>query len=549
MGDANSLPNPPYFNFRDAALRHLKTVLLRILRRSQEFLNSQRLPYAANKVCQLYLGQANPTYLAGCRRVLRSRLMLNPNQLKHFLQTGVGAFVLQCLEPFFQISDEIVLQDLILQIAADPDGLSLLSFLRCHPDLFRVNLDYLLLTANRVSSLLQATERAIAAIENLSKAEALIDREADFADLPDLQQSGPFTVGQSTFVVECSSQRNLSVVYYYPQDCLSGSIPVVIQSHGLASSPEDLAEYAQHLASYGYFVAAPQHTGSDVNYAREMLAGRSPNVFAPSDFVHRPQDISALLDMLERSNPTQFEGRLNLKAVGIMGYSFGSHTAFALGGAEIDFETLAAACDRIQHLNTSLLLQCQALELSRSSYRLRDPRVQAILAMEPLGSEMFGSQGIGQIRVPVLLIAGSHDFVTPLVLEQARIFRWLTSPHRYLAVMQGRSHLRDVQRLVQQLELQISLSPQPPLSSTSTASIPSDSYTKALSLAFFNQHLQPGIQATSPLSAAYAASLSHPPHNLWLISDRSSSQLHQTLQQIYDELLIERDFGMVSNFV
>jgi predicted dienelactone hydrolase len=546
MGDANSLPNPPYFNFRDAAFRHLKAALLGILRQSQGFLNSKRLPYAANRVCQLYFGQTHPTYLAGCRHVLRSRLMLNPKQLKHFLQTGVGDFILQWLEPFFQVSDEIALQDLILQIAADPDGLSLLSFLRCNPDLFRVNLDHLLLTANRVSSLLQATEKAIAAIENLSKVEALVDREADFANLPDLQQPGPFRVGQSTFVVECSPQRNLSVVYYYPQDCLNGSIPVVIQSHGLASSPEDLAECAQHLASYGYFVAAPQHIGSDVNYAREMLAGRSPNVFSPSDFVHRPQDISALLDTLERCNSTQFEGRLNLKAVGVLGYSFGSYTAFALGGAEIDFEKLATECDRIQHLNTSLLLQCQALELPRASYSLRDPRVQAILAMEPLGSELFGAQGVGQIRVPVLLIAGSHDFVTPLVLEQARIFLWLTSPHRYLAVMQGRSHLRDVQRLIQQLELQIRLSPQPRLSSPATASTLADSYIKALSLTFFNQHLQPGMQATSLLSAAYAAALSHPPHNLWLISDRSSSQLHQTLQQIHDELLV-RDLGVASN--
>lgn len=547
MGYINSRFNPPSFNFPDAAFRHLKTALLGILRQSQGFLDSKRLPYAANRVCQIYFGQANPTGLAGCRRVLRSRLMLNPKQLKHFLQTGVGTSVLQWLEPFFRIPDEIALQDLILQIAADPNGLSVLSFLQHNPELFRINLDHLLRTANRVSSLLQATERTIATIENLSKAEALMDIEADFANLPDLQQPGLFRVKQSTLVVERSQQRNLYVFCYYPQDCLSDSIPVVIQSHGLASSPEDLAEYAQHLASYGYFVATPQHTGSDVSYAREMLAGRSPHVFAPSDFVHRPQDISALLDALERCNLTQFEGRLNLKAVGVLGYSFGSYTAFALGGAEIDFEKLAGACDRIQHLNTSLLLQCQALALPRSSYSLRDSRIQAILAMEPLGSELFGSQGIGQIRIPVLLIAGSHDLVTPLVLEQARIFLWLTSSHRYLAVMQGKSHLRDVQQLVQQLELQISLVPQPRPSPTPTAPIPFDSYTKALSLAFFNQHLQQGIQPTFPLSAAYAASLSRPSHNLWLISDRSSHPLHQTLQQINDELLTEQDFGTAAN--
>lgn len=547
MGYVNSPTNPPQPNFRDVAFRRLKIVLAEVLRRSQGFLDSKRLPYVANRVCQVYFGQASPTYVASCRRILRTRLILNPKQLKHFLQTGLGTHLLRWLKPFFQVPDEQVLQDLILQLASDPEGLSVLSVLQYKSNLLQVNSDQVLVTANRVHTLLQATEKAIAAIETLATTEALTDTEENFSALPNVQQPGPFRVKQFTMLLERRQQRTLPVFCYYPEDCLNSSIPVVIQSHGLASSPEDLADYAQHLASYGYFVAAPQHMGSDVRYAQEMLAGRSPHVFAPSDFVDRPQDISALLDKLEHCNETQFEGRLNLKAVGVLGYSFGSYTAFALGGAEMGFEQLADVCGQLPNLNTSLLLQCQALELPRSSYQLQDNRVQAILAMEPLGSELLGPQGLGQIRVPILMIAGSHDLVTPFVVEQARIFLWLKSRDRYLAVMQGKSHLRDGQRLAQQLDLQIHLSPQLSQVSTAGTSMPFDRYTKALSLVFFNQYLGPNLgpnlgqsfDSTPPLTAAYAASLGHSPHNVWLISQRSSAQLRQFLQQMNHELLAE----------
>jgi len=545
MGYADSPPNPPSSNFREAALNRLKTLLVQVLRRSQDFLDSKKLPYAANKVCQVYFGQAHPRYMSGCRRVLRSRLILNPKQLQNFLQSRLGLHLLQWLEPFFQVPDETVFSDLLLQMAADPDGLSLLSFLRCSPETFRVNAEHLLSTANRVNLLLEATEKAIATVRDLAEAEAE-DDSTDFADLPDFQQPGPFEVMQFTMTVERSHREDLQVFCYQPQGYLASSIPVVVQSHGLASSPEDLAEYARHLASYGYFVAAPQHRGSDANYAREMLAGRSPDVFDPMDFIHRPQDVSALLDALEQQNETQFEGRLNLTEVGILGYSFGSYTAFALGGAAIDFGRLEGACDRVHHPNTSLLLQCQALGLPHSDYPLRDERIQAILAMEPLGSELFGAQGLKQIQAPVLLIAGSHDVVTPMVLEQARIFLWLASQPRYLTVMQGKSHLRDTQRLVQQLQLQIQLSPAPPRLASPIESMPFDPYTKALSLAFFNQHLR-GINP--PLSAVYGASLSRPPYNLWLMSDRSSSPFYEALQHINDELLAELEFGTESDFM
>ncbi|MBD1910493.1 MULTISPECIES: alpha/beta hydrolase [unclassified Leptolyngbya] len=537
MGYVDSPPDSPSSSFREAAFNRLKVLILRALRRSQEFFDSKKLPYVANQVCQVYFGKSDPQYLSSCRRILRSRVELNPKQLQYFLQTGLGGYLLQWLAPFFHLSDDAI-AEVLLQLAADPDGLSLLSILRYGPNALQVNVDHLLMTTNRVRLLLEVTEKAIATIGELAEAEAILDAVVDASVLSALQQPGPWAVQAYDLVVERGSRGTMRVICYQPQDCDNSSIPVVIQSHGLASNPEDLAEYAHHLASHGYFVAAPQHPGSDSVYAREMLAGRSPEVFEQAEFIHRPHDISALLDELEQRNKSQFGDRLNLTSVGVLGYSFGAYTTFALAGAELHFEALENTCHiHVRHPhNPSLLLQCQALRLPRHIYNLRDPRVQAILAMEPLGSEMFGAEGMAHIQIPVLFIAGSHDAVTPLVLEQARLFQWLTAPHRYLALMQGKSHLRDLQRLVQQLELHIKLLPPTLPLATTQEPTPFDTYTNVLSLAFFNQHLHSGVPLTPTLSATFAAALSQPPLGLSLISDRSSSQLQTLLQELNETL-------------
>ena len=75
-------------------------------------------------------------------------------------------------------------------------------------------------------------------------------------------------------------------------------------------------------------------------------------------------DISFLLNELEQLNKYQLQGQLNLEKVGIFGHSFGASTAFALAGAEINFNQLQQDCGpQMEILNMSLLLQCRALEL------------------------------------------------------------------------------------------------------------------------------------------------------------------------------------------
>lgn len=526
---------------KQTVLKQLKTLFINFLRRSQGFLAAQTLPHLADKACKVYLGEAHQMHQARCRRILKSTLELDPVQLHRFFHTTLGEMLLSWGERFFYLpghpddARKQALKTLLLQMAADPEGVSLLSFMRRF-DTLQFNLDQVILTAKRVDLLVKETAATLDILRSLADTEAATSPKLDTSQCPDLRQPGPFTVLQYTLMLDRSrdtattqaSSPPLEVLCYQPDPWPTQPVPIVIQSHGLASSPEDLELYAQHLTSHGYFVVAPWHSGSDARQVRDMLEGKSQDLFRAEEFLDRPLDISYVLDQLEQRNETQFEGRLNLEAIGVMGYSFGAYTAFALAGADIHFESLEQAC-RLPwgDPNLSLLLQCQALGLPRQTYNLQDPRIRAVVSLDAVGSEIFGTEGIGQIQTPVLLLASSHDVAAPLVFEQVRLFQGLTICDRYLAVMQGKAHIRNLQRLTESLNLRVKLLPSRP---TVLVETPFDQYINALSLTFFDQHLDHGRNIGPGLTARYADALSQDPFQLWLVSAASSQSLREQLQ-------------------
>lgn len=531
----------------------LKSKLLRLVvncsRWGKELLTSKKLPLIARKTCEIYLNRDDAVLQKQCQHVLRTKIQLNPEQVHQFLHTSVGASLLDWFRRFFHWSHyqnpQETLTNLILQMATDSEGVSLLTALRYRPESLEVNLDHLLFTVKRVEWLLKTTRLMTEIVSELAQAESSADGQP-FNTMPDLRQAGAWQVSQTvlTFAGRVESHtleeypNPLQVTCYAPHPWPTEPVPVIIQSHGLASSPADveLHLYAHHLASHGYFVASPQHSGSDVQQVRQMLQGKASEVFKFSEFINRPTDISYLLDQLSL-DPT-WSDRLNLNQVGVMGHSFGAYTALALAGAIIQFEGLEQVCTLPNpEPNLSLLLQCQALTLPRQFYQLRDERVKAVMSLDSVGGEVFGANGLAQIRVPVMLLSGSHDVTAPLVLEQLRIFRGLTTAHQYLALMCGKSHLRNIHRFIKTLDLDFAWSFPSPSPEESTSSI--EETIQALSVAFFDAYLRPERSNSGYLSAAYGQYVSREPYTCWLISDRAKSALDEKLRAIEEEYLAE----------
>jgi predicted dienelactone hydrolase len=106
--------------------------------------------------------------------------------------------------------------------------------------------------------------------------------------------------------------------------------PVIVISHGLGSDRTSFEYLAQHLASYGFAVAVPEHPGSSAEQLRSLLAGRAKTVAEPNEFINRPLDIKYLLNQLARLDASNSSFQLNLQQVGVIGQSFGGYTALAL---------------------------------------------------------------------------------------------------------------------------------------------------------------------------------------------------------------------------
>lgn len=393
--------------------------------------------------------------------------------------------------------------------------MTLLNFLKTFPTRqLRVNSNRIFDVRKSVENLIVTTDAVVAEIERKAEEEIQSEPDIDYDRLPDIREPGEraFTTKQIE-LVDRDRDRRFYVDLYIPEHQKNEKLPILIISHGLASHPEHFTRGGSILASHEFFVAIPQHPGSDLQHLQALLTGREFEVFERLEFINRPLDIQFLIDELERRNASEFGDRLNLEAIGVGGHSFGGYTALALAGATIDFTILEQQCQQILGAaDIALRLQCRALSLKPEEYEaqtLHDLRVKAIYILNPV-SRLFGRSGMEKIDIPVLIAGGDSDPVTPLISEQVQPFTWLTTPHKYLCLLYGSSHTEQLTKLTMSLVPQVGelVEPDPQIVGT---------YIRALAVAFFNVHLLNKDSYQPYLTAAYSHSITVFPYTLNLI--------------------------------
>ena len=439
---------------------------------------------------------------------------------------------------------------LILAAADQENGLTLLNVLKKYPTSgIRISLGRSLEISRELGGLVEESQRATRTLERAAKLQAESEPQIDWNLQPDLRRSGLYTWNvRSLELNDPTRSRRFPVDLYLPQYslkdlgarepdelelepdasnsdvsnsdasnsdvsnvALSGAnpslepqsesrspvrFPLIVLSHGLGSDRTAFVYLAEHLVSHGFAVAVPEHPGSSAAQFDALIRGRAAEVSEPQEFLDRPLDITYLLDALADNDA--LSPALDLDNVGVIGQSFGGYTALALGGAQLNLEQLQKDCAKLgRSWNVSLALQCRALVVADGSEQLRDERVKAVMALNPLTGSVFGEAGLSKLDVPAFVWASDSDTVAPALLEQIRPFRGIQGSDRYFALLVGGTHFSFVEEGEIPLPVQIA---GPDL-------LVARRYAKATSLAFFNTYLNDSLVSADYLSSRYAQSI------------------------------------------
>lgn len=207
--------------------------------------------------------------------------------------------------------------------------------------------------------------------------------------------------------------------------------PVVAFSHGNTGMRYQSYFFAEYLASHGYIVIAPDHVGNTVFDNDES---RKPELI-----LRRPEDISDSIDWLFDSE--DFKDCIDPDAgYAMSGHSFGGYTTIAISGATLDTEATAEFCANPTGGTWLCDHVAEIAEVYGSGEHDRfDDRIWAGIPMTPAALETLIG-GIETVSVPMMVLGGSKDTLTPMGTVVTPIFEHLQSSSRIQGEILGAGH-------------------------------------------------------------------------------------------------------------
>jgi predicted dienelactone hydrolase len=197
--------------------------------------------------------------------------------------------------------------------------------------------------------------------------------------------------------------------------------PLVILSHGTGGSAVQMMWLGHSLAARGYIVAAVNHHGN---------TGAEPRRTAQGFLLYweRARDLTAVLDSL-LADPV-FGPRIDRDRIGAAGFSLGGYTVIAVAGgvfSQSEFDAFCrsprkdftcgpqpefpAAPALFEELRRTDPVVQASLRHAGDSYE--DKRIKRVFAIAPALGGGFTREGLGKVAVPVHIVVGAGDSVTP----------------------------------------------------------------------------------------------------------------------------------------
>lgn len=230
----------------------------------------------------------------------------------------------------------------------------------------------------------------------------------------------------ATRITDTVRQRPIHLDYWYPaapgnrEDAIdyhfgvgavahdaplaTGPHPLVMLSHGSMGSASNYSWIAEHLGRSGFVVVGVSHYGESPVYGPETL-----DIAAATRLWERPLDVTRALD--HTIAEPFFAGSLSGRA-GIIGHSAGGATAIATAGAPFTQAAVEGYC-ATPAAEGDLGCAYEGDDASNAQPTQADPRIDAVVALDPALGPGFTPSALASIDVPVLVIGATRNDFLP----------------------------------------------------------------------------------------------------------------------------------------
>lgn len=182
------------------------------------------------------------------------------------------------------------------------------------------------------------------------------------------------------------------------------ALPLVVISHGAASSFLSHFDTAIALADAGFVVAAVNHTGD--NYADKSRS---------ADIMDRPRQISRVIDHM--LSTWDAHALIDPARIGMYGFSAGGFTTLVNIGGIPDFSKIGPECRQYPGDYVCQLVAksggSDATPLTSRTALAADPRIKAAVVAAPAVGFAFSPDGLKNVKVPVQLWRAENDALLP----------------------------------------------------------------------------------------------------------------------------------------
>ena len=216
---------------------------------------------------------------------------------------------------------------------------------------------------------------------------------------------------------------------------------LIIFMPGLGGNIRNFSWIGKELAQRGWPVLFLDHLGSNSETFIKVIQGEEAIPGSADFFTYRIKDLEAVL---EAHRNGRF-GLLNDSYI-LMGHSLGSLIALLYENKK-PIIGLGNRCDSaltdFAVTNLSKLLQCQLSELPLPE-KFNNQKATAIIGFNSFGSLIWPKEKSSDIDVPILLIGGTYDLITPLMGEQFKVFLSSNNEFSRFLIIEGASHFSPI---------------------------------------------------------------------------------------------------------